>query len=242
MLDHETFDHFYSEGIVTRQLRPVKSGKEASVVLCEGGGCSPFPLVAIKEHARIEERTFRNDAIYNGGVVENLKARDRRALRSKTQYGKQVQEGVWLHREWEHLNQLHDAGCSVPEPIALGPRSIAMQFIGDVDQSAPVLQRVRLQGSRAHRAFEFLIAQLEQMLAINLVHGDLSAFNVLWWNETPVIIDVPQAVDPRLNKDAERILARDVVRLCDYFARQGVRSDPEEITHGLWMSFMFADL
>lgn len=242
MLDSETFEFLYSEGIVTRQLRPVKSGKEARVVLCEGGGQSPFPLVAVKEYAPIDQRTFRNDAIYNGGVTENLAGRDRRALKTKSHYGKQLQEGVWLHREWEHLNTLFAAGCAVPKPIMTGPRSIAMEFIGDADISAPQLHRVRLHGAEATQAFDAVIAEIERMLAINLVHGDLSPYNILWWQDRPVIIDVPQAVDPRLNKNADAMLVRDVQRICDHFVRQGVRCDAEAIAHGLWMGFLFAEL
>ncbi|GAC1408839.1 MAG: serine protein kinase RIO [Actinomycetota bacterium] len=242
MLDQETFDYLYAEGIITRQLRPVKSGKEASVVLCEGGGQSPFPLIAVKEYAPIDERTFRNDAVYNTGVIENLKARDGRAFRAKSRYGKTVQEEVWLHREWDHLGRMHEAGCRVPRPVLIGPRSIAMEFIGDADNTAPQLHRVRLDNDQAHTTFDLVLAEMEKMLSINLVHGDLSAFNILWWNDAPVIIDVPQAVDPRLNPQTEEMLARDVRRICEHFARCGVRRDPDEITHGLWMAFMFADL
>jgi len=76
----------------------------------------------------------------------------------------------------------------------------------------------------------------------NLIHADLSPFNVLWWEGRATIIDLPQAVDPRSNPNASQLLARDVSCICRHFYRYGVRADPDEITRGLWMGFLFADL
>lgn len=242
MLDHETFDYFYSEGLIRKTLRPIKSGKEARVVLCEGGGALGRDLVAVKEYAPIDQRTFRNDAAYHAGMLDTLKARDRRALQSKSRHGKHVQEGLWLYREWEHLQAAHAAGCDVPEPLAIGPRSLLMEYIGDVDQAAPQLQRVRLDRREAQSVFDRIVENVERLLAHNLVHGDLSAFNILYWEDGPVIIDFPQAVDPRMNRNADQILVRDIENIAGHFARLGVRSNPREIAHGLWMGFMFADL
>jgi RIO kinase 1 len=60
------------------------------------------------------------------------------------------------------------------------------------------------------------------MLDAELVHGDLSSFNVLWWHERPVIIDFSQAVDAVTHPAARDLLRRDVERTADYFRRQGV--------------------
>ncbi len=242
MLDEATFDYFYGEGLIARPLRPIKSGKEARVVLCEGGSALGRPLVAIKEYAPIEQRTFRNDAAYHAGMTDGLKARDVRALRSKSRHGREVQEGLWLYREWEHLNAMHTAGCDVPEPIAIGPRSILMEFIGDEVAAAPQLQRVRLDARDARQALDAIMANVERMLSCNLVHGDLSAFNILWWNERPVIIDLPQGVDARLNPNADAMLTRDIENVCRHFQRYGVNADAEGLARGLWLGFMFAEL
>jgi RIO kinase 1 len=45
------------------------------------------------------------------------------------------------------------------------------------------------------------------------VHGDLSDFNVLMGTDGPVIIDLPQAVDPSKNQNARKLLLRDVDNL-----------------------------
>jgi RIO kinase 1 len=83
---------------------------------------------------------------------------------------------------------------------------------------------------------------VEMALRRNLIHADLSPFNVLWWEGRATIIDLPQAVDPRSNPNASQLLARDLSNICRHFHRYGVRADPDEITRGLWMGFLFADL
>lgn len=242
MLDQETFEHFYSEGTIVRTIRPVKQGKEARVVLCEAGPSLGRRLVAVKEYAPIEQRTFRGDDVYLDAQVRHIKDRDRRAVRKKTAHGLAVKEALWQGREWEHLNVLHAAGAAVPEPIAQGPRSICMEFIGDEQTAAPQLHRVRLEGSEARKALDAIMATVETMLRHNLIHGDLSAFNVLWWDDRPIVIDLPQAIDPRAVRNADSLLARDINNICKHFERYGIRNDADNLVRGLWLGFMFADL
>ena len=63
---------------------------------------------------------------------------------------------------------------------------------------------------------------------------DLSAHNVLWWEGEIRIIDLPQAVAADQHPGAFELLGRDVERICQYFAKQGVVRDPVEITLDLW--------
>ncbi len=66
------------------------------------------------------------------------------------------------------------------------------------------------------------------------VHGDLSAYNVLYWQEDVQIIDLPQAVNPYQNPDAWDIFRRDVTRLCQYFQRYNLGNHPEKLAATLW--------
>ena len=56
------------------------------------------------------------------------------------------------------------------------------------------------------------------------------------------MIDLPQAVDPKKNRHAESLLARDVARVCEHFARRGVSRDPAATAADLWTAWTFADL
>jgi RIO kinase 1 len=67
-----------------------------------------------------------------------------------------------------------------------------------------------------------------------VIHADLSAYNVLYWEGSVTIIDFPQAVDPLGNRSGFDLLRRDVQRLCDYFARYGVRANPQALAGELW--------
>ena len=72
--------------------------------------------------------------------------------------------------------------------------------------------------------------------------ADLSAYNVLVWEGSATLIDLPQAVDPRKNPHAKSLLERDVRNVCSYFERAGVRSDPARIARDLWTAWLYADL
>jgi RIO kinase 1 len=94
----------------------------------------------------------------------------------------------------------------------------------------------------AQRAFDAVMRNIELMLKLNLVHGDLSSHNILWWQGRAVIIDFPQAVDPRFNNNAHEFLRRDLGNVCDYFGRQGVEADPLALADALWDRFTLGEL
>lgn len=243
MLEEQTLEYFIGEAYITRPIRPMKSGKEATVVLCEAHPRTGRELIAIKEYRPLEERGFRGDLAYMGADIRAMKNhRDRRAIQKKTAWGHQMQEGIWIHREWERLSELFAAGCTVPEPIAQGPRSIAMEYIGSRETAAPQLHRVRLGHREARDAWDAIVADVERMLGANVIHGDLSPYNILYWESRPVIIDLPQALDPRTARDGHQILERDLTNVARHFERAGIRIDPRSVAHGLWIAWTFADL
>jgi RIO kinase 1 len=72
------------------------------------------------------------------------------------------------------------------------------------------------------------------MLRHNLIHGDFSAYNLLYWEDDIWMIDFPQAFPCKGNRNAWIIFQRDVERVCQYFSRQGVSMDVDDLTRGLW--------
>jgi RIO kinase 1 len=74
-----------------------------------------------------------------------------------------------------------------------------------------------------------------------MIHGDLSAYNILYWEGEITLIDFPQVTDSRGNTHARDILARDVTRVCEYFADQGVDNDPQNILYHLWKRYVELD-
>ena len=239
----EVFEHFLDEGLIERVIRPIKSGKEASVHLCRANPrTTGETLAALKVYHPLDRRDFRDESIYRDG--EWIKERRIRvALDKRTKFGREVQGGIWVSREWETLHVLSEAGAPVPRPIEATDRAILMSYIGDEADAAPQLHRYRAtDDEEAEDLLEQCVRAVERMLFHDVVHGDLSPFNVLVWQGEICVIDLPQAVDPKKNRHAEALLTRDVERICEHFARRGVSRDPARTAEDLWTAWTFADL
>jgi RIO kinase 1 len=237
----DALDYFLAEGWITRVLHVVKSGKEATVYCCEAAPSTGAALLAAKIYRPRESRGFQNDAIYRAGRWVG-EARLRRAIANKSRKGREYQFGSWVDQEWEALTRLHALGADVPQPVSRCGDAILMEYLGDADGPAPRLQALSLAPDEAHRLLRVLLRNVELWLAHDTVHGDLSAYNVLYWQGHPRVIDFPQAVDARANPNARDLLTRDVANLCGYFARQGAPVDAARIAADLWGRFLRAEL
>ncbi|RPI51833.1 MAG: hypothetical protein EHM56_09055 [Chloroflexi bacterium] len=100
--------------------------------------------------------------------------------------------------------------------------------------AAPTLNSVELEAGEAEALFREALRNVDLMLSHDLIHGDLSAYNMLYWEGEITIIDFPQVVSLHSNPRARMILERDILRTCEYFAAQGVDNDPEAIAAELW--------
>jgi RIO kinase 1 len=88
--------------------------------------------------------------------------------------------------------------------------------------------------SQANAAYHDMVAQLVRILSCDLIHGDLSPYNVLWGANGPVIIDFPQIVSASHNSGSEQFFLRDADNILGHFARIdrslfSRRGDPREI-------------
>ena len=142
-----------------------------------------------------------------------------------------------MEHEYKTMQILYAARVDVPRPYATHENAILMQYYGDELMGAPTLNDVELDFSEAKTLYERMVHNIEVMLQNERVHGDLSAFNILYWDGDIVMIDFPQAVHPEINRSAYRIFERDVVRVCEYFHRQGVRSNARALAASLWEKY-----
>ena len=241
----DTFEHFIDEGLITSVIRPIQSGKEASVHLCRANpSTTGEDLVALKIYHPLNRRDFRDEGLYRHG--EWIKERRVRvALEKRTKFGREVQGGLWVGREWEALRALASASVPVPvpRPIERTDDAILMTYVGDLDDAAPQLRSYRPEDAEEARSlFDQVVRAVELMLFNDIVHADLSPYNVLVWDGRVTVIDLPQAVDPRKNSHAEALLRRDIERIVDHFERFGVSASAERITEDLWTGWTFAAL
>ena len=242
--DHlSAIEPFIEDGWITHVLFEVKSGKEATVFCCAGGSRSEFPLIAAKVYRPIESRQFRNDAMYIGGRVHMAReGRAKRAVQTKSAFGKKVQYGTWLYEEWDVMKVLYEAGADVPKPLALGERAILMQFLGDESGAALMLQETSPDRETTARIIDDVLWNIELMLDCDCVHGDLSPYNILLHGDRAIIIDFPQAIDPRLNQHGYTLLSRDIDNVCRWAHKHGVDRPAGEIMSGLWRRFVHGEL
>lgn len=181
-------------------------------------------MLAEKRFTARERRLFRADYAYRGVWGEGT-YRENRAMKNNTRFGQEIRHSRWIANEWENLVHLYDAGITVPAPAELLEEGYRMAFIGDGMQAAPRLSAVHLDTVTAKRVWGELIDELAALVAADRVHGDLSAYNVLWWRERAVLIDFSQTVDVITHPAARDLLVRDIGSLGGYFTRCGVRYD-----------------
>lgn len=240
---------FYQDKLLADVQRIVKAGKEANVYACTGTAVSNHPLIAAKLYRPRMLRHLRNDALYKEGRFirdqtgkEQKGSRVTRALRKKTRFGQELDFMTWIGHEFEMQKMLFAAGADVPEPIAQRGNSILMAYIGDETHAAPTLVEMHLEPHEVQPLFERIMGNVRLMLSHNYVHGDLSAYNILYWAGQISIIDFPQLADARVNNNAFTLLERDVQRVYDYFAAYGLEVDPTALAVNLWEDWLNGNL
>lgn len=232
---------FYDSQHIKDVVRRIKGGKEANVYVCEPHPSLDMDWLVAKLYRPRAMRNLRNDARYRAGrtvLGPDGKAvyddKTLHAVRKGSSYGKELSHTSWLAYEYRALVALHAAGLPVPKPVSIGSNAILMEYIGELDFPAPALNETSLTRRQARQAFDEILDAIERMLGLGWIHADLSSYNVLYWNDRPVIIDFPQAINPWQNKEAWDIFSRDVTRICQYFERYRIHCDPLQKASQIW--------
>lgn len=194
------------EGVIDQVLRPLKSGKEASVYVVRCGD----DIRCAKVYKDMAQRSFQARVQYQEGRKVRG-SRQARAMGKATKFGRREAEAAWKNAEVDALYQLTAAGVRVPKPYGYFSGVLVMELVTDADgHSAPRLGEVDLSAEVARDYHQFLMRQVARMLCVGLIHGDLSEYNVLVGPDGPVIIDLPQVVSASGNNSARAMLRRDV--------------------------------
>jgi RIO kinase 1 len=246
---NEALGSFFEDQWLIDVLYKVRVGKEATCYCCRAHPDTGCDLVAAKVYRPRQFRAMRNDWYYRiGRTMETpdnsvaYRGRVLRALKKHTRFGKRVENLSWCSHEMQLLRDLHADGADVPKPLASGESALLMEYFGDETRGAPTLHMVALEPDEARALFERVFANVEQMLRRYMIHADLSAHNILWWDGEIRVIDWPQAVQADQHPGAFELLARDVTRVCQYFERQGVESDPIGLATDLWRRLQSGEL
>ncbi len=196
-----------SSGLATEVVRPVSAGKEAEVYLATYNG-SPL---AIKVY-----RLYRTS--HRGG----------RPIKVDSMAWRAAHEFDVMYRAWR-------GGATVPTPAQRVENMFSMRYLGDEDGPAPRLQDVRLEDPGA--MLEEVLGGVEALARAGIVHGDLSAFNILIHDGRPWFIDFSEgfrvdrlgAAPLRRLAEARAALTHGLMTLQAYFRRYGMALDVDPL-------------
>ena len=223
-----------SQAAVDTELGILKTGKEADAFLVERavpGSSAPGESVIMvaKRYRSNEHRTFHRAASYTEGRSVK-RSRDERALKRKSTWGKIVASSEWAISEWDALKRCWALGLPVPYPVQIDGVELLMEWITDDDgESAPRLAQTRPDPALLASYFDQLREALVTLVGNGMVHGDLSAYNMLAAGERLVIIDLPQVVDLTGNLAGHEFLLRDCTNVCTWFRSRGLEVDGDEL-------------
>ena len=133
---------------------------------------------------------------------------------------------AWAQREYRNLMLAREAGVRCPLAFACAANVLVMEFLGD-DVPAPKLKDAF--PTDMNSFFDDVVQNMRKLHKADLVHGDLSPFNILNLHEKPYFIDFSQTTTFE-NPNAQMYLERDIRNVCSFFRKQGLSVD-EKATH-----------
>ncbi len=217
VFDRDTLLAIYklmTDGYIETVEYPVSTGKEGNVFMA----LSPEgKMVALKIY-RTATSTFKRISKYIEG---DPRFRGISGSRRKVIY-------AWAAKEYRNLQRFSEAGVRVPTPIRFYKNLLLMEYIGTRKAPAPLLRDVELDDP--DRIYNLLIKYMKKgYQKAQLVHGDLSEFNILIYRKNPVIIDCGQAFVTE-HPNAKDFLKKDIENINRYFRALEVEvGDPQEL-------------
>ncbi|MGQ9719739.1 MAG: serine protein kinase RIO [Candidatus Jordarchaeum sp.] len=197
-----------NRGYLTSMKGVVSSGKEANVYWATVEKEGEIRDLAVKIF-RTSTMDFKRIWIYIQG--------DPRFSRVKRDTRSIVY--TWAEKEFKNLSLADEVGVRVPKPVVCRGNVLVMEFIGEEGVPAPRLKEAVIE--EPDSVFEIVLDYVVKLYrGAELVHADLSEYNILYWDE-PVIIDVSQAV-LLSHPQAIEFLVRDIRNVLRYFSSLGV--------------------
>lgn len=202
----------------------VSTGKEANVYHAIAAGSEPGVLTggvfkpdvpaAVKVY-RTSILSFRDRERYVTGEFRFNKV----GYKNKSNRSMVMQ---WAEKEFRNLHRLQQANIPCPVPLLSVPPILVMTFFGRDGFPAPLLKNANMSGSRAQKTYFRVCVLMRRMFhGARLVHGDLSEYNMIYWNSEVIIIDVSQSVEHD-HPMALDFLRRDCSNVNAFFQKCGV--------------------
>lgn len=191
-------------------LSPVKIGKEGNIFSAKG------------KKGKVIIKIYRLEACDFNKMYDYIKL-DPRYIGTKKKRRNVIFS--WVQKEYRNLMRAREMGISVPTPYVYLNNVIVMEYIGD-EEIAPMLNECYPEDPE--KFFNLVVKNIKKMHKNGMVHADLSAFNILNYNEKPIFIDMPQGT-VKGNNNYEEYLKRDIKNISNFFKKIGIKKDFEEI-------------
>jgi len=224
-LDRKTIDEVFDKSVLHTLEKlisdkyieildfPISTGKEGNVFR---GVTFEKKFVAVKIY-RTSNATFKHISKYIMG--------DPRFV--SIHYNKRDVIYSWTKKEYKNLKKLEEIGVRAPKPIIYMKNILIMQYIGAPRKPAPMLKNFPLKNPK--QVFDELIYFISKMYKkAEIVHADLSAFNILMYRNKPYLIDLGQGVLLE-HPNAIEFLKRDILNIVTYFKKYNINADVNNI-------------
>ena len=192
-----TLFHLASTGIFDRLESPIALGKESNV------------FSAIKGEGRVCLKIYRLEVADFRRMYEYIRT-DPRYVELKHHQRKIV--FAWTQREYRNLLKARGIGVRCPTPLAFENNVLVMEFIGE-QKPAPMAKKA--EPKEPKKFMKMLVEDMKKLYTAGFVHGDLSEYNVLNYDETPILIDFSHGTQKK-NPIFEELWERDIRNIARY--------------------------
>jgi RIO kinase 1 len=211
------FDEFTNRNLFELQSRkvfdelvsPIFVGKESNVFLASKGD----KKVIVKIY-RVQNCDFNHmyNYIKQDSRYEQLKKRHREII------------FAWTQREYKNLLKAEKAKIKSPRALSWKFNILVEEMVGDEVPAPPLKDTCP---EKPKKFFQDIVKEVKKLYKCGLVHGDLSAFNILNHNDKPYLIDFSQSTLVK-SPNAKELLVRDIKNVAQFFKKLGIEVDLEE--------------
>ena len=195
----------------------ISTGKESNVYHGIGGNFEKeidTGEIAIKIF-KTKLNEFKNRSSY----IKNDFRFNNRLSKSNTH--KTIQ--LWAEKEKNNLTRIKKAGILCPNVVMLKKHILVMEFLGNNGIAAPTLREaINLTPTQLDRAKIETIDLMKKLYdKCDLVHADLSEYNLMYYNGRVYVLDVGQSV-LKGHPHAFKFLLRDCNNVSRFFDSRGI--------------------
>lgn len=205
---NRTLFELQSKGLFDELISPLFVGKESNIFIAKKGKQNIIVKIYFMQNCNFN-RMY--DYIKKDPRYEYLQKHRRQIILA------------WVQREYKNLLKAEKAKVNVPKPLGYKNHILIETFIGD-DKPAPVLKNSFPENPQ--QFFEEIVLEMKKLYQNGLIHGDLSPFNILNYNEKPFLIDFSQATLVK-TPNSKELLERDLKNVVSFFNKLGVDANIE---------------